>query len=330
MMAPSRYYWKVKIADGGRERIVSVESHDTALHVVFLFLDGVGIGKKDPRINPFFCAQMPTLKDLCGGDLPHTPFRNVSTDRSDLIAINATLGVPGLPQSGTGQTAMFTGVNGAKKFGRHFGPHPPSTLRQVIAEKNIFHQLKSKGKTVMFANAFPQRFFEYTDSGTRRLTVTTLSCQLAGVPLLTADDIRQNRGVSADFVRTHWPELGHPDIAPVTPRTAGRHLADLAASNHFTLFEYWLTDHAGHSQKMAFAVEVLEQFDEFLTGFLEACILDQTLILISSDHGNIEDLSTKSHTRNRVPGIVIGRNRHHMVRRIKNLTHITPAIVNLF
>jgi 2,3-bisphosphoglycerate-independent phosphoglycerate mutase len=307
-----------------------MNTQNSHLHIVLLFLDGVGIGKKNSDTNPFFRARMPTLITLCGGELPHTPFVKKSTDQAELIAINATLGVPGLPQSGTGQTAIFTGVNGAKKFGRHFGPHPPSVLRQVIAEKNIFHQLKAIGKSVVFANAFPQRFFDYTASGTRRLTVTTLSCQLAGVPLLTVNDLQLDDAISADFFRTPWPELGHPEIKPITPQTAGKHLARIVARYDFTLFEYWLTDHAGHSQKMAFAVETLEHFDEFLTGFLESFDPCNTLLMIVSDHGNIEDLSTKSHTRNRVPCILVGERRHQLANKIKNLTHITPAIIRLF
>jgi 2,3-bisphosphoglycerate-independent phosphoglycerate mutase len=308
---------------------LGITTQNTHVHVVLLFLDGVGIGMKDPDINPFFRARMPALTSLCGGELPSIPFKNTSTTHAEVLAIPATLGVAGLPQSGTGQTAIFTGVNGAKKFGRHFGPHPPSVLRQVIAEKNIFHQLKARGKSVVFANAFPQRFFDYTESGTRRLTATTLSCQFAGVPLLTANDLQRDEGISADFIRTQWPELGHPEIHPVTSETAGNHLASIAARHDFTLFEYWLTDHAGHSQKMAFAVEVLERLDEFLSGFLKQFDPNTTLFIIVSDHGNIEDLTTKSHTRNKVPCILVGKNRDQLVNRIKNLTHITPGILKI-
>jgi hypothetical protein len=307
-----------------------IETQNTNLHIVLLFLDGVGIGKSDADTNPFFRARLPTLEALCGGKLPHTPFKKKSTDQAEIIAISATLGVSGLPQSGTGQTAIFTGVNGAKKFGRHFGPYPPSMLRQSIAEKNIFSQLKAMGKSVVFANAFPQRFFEYTESGTRRLSVTTLSCQLAGVPLLAAKDLQRDEGISADFVRTQWPELGHPEIKPITPGDAGKHLAFIASRHDFALFEYWLTDHAGHSQKMAFAMEVLERFDEFLAGFLGSFDPGNTLLMIVSDHGNIEDLSTKSHTRNRVPCILAGKHCHQLAKRIKDLTHITPSIMRLF
>ena len=190
--------------------------------------------------------------------------------------------------------------------------------------------MKTIGKSVVFANAFPQRFFDYTESGSRRLTVTTLSCQLAGIPLLTGQELQRDEGISADFIRTQWPELGHPDIKPIAPKTAGKHLSHIVARHDFTLFEYWLTDHAGHSQKMAFAVEVLERLDEFLSGFLESFDPCNTLLLIVSDHGNIEDLSTKSHTRNRVPCIIVGKQCHQLKNQIKNLTHITPAIVRLF
>ena len=300
------------------------------LHVVLIFLDGVGIGRKDAETNPFFRANLPALTSLCGGELPHVPFKNISSRQADIIAVNATLGVSGLPQSGTGQTAIFTGVNAAKIFGKHFGPHPPSILRSVIAEKNIFHRLKQIGKSVEFANAFPQRFFDYTESGTRRLSVTTLSCKLSGVPLLTANELRYNKGISADFVRNKWPEFGHPEIKPITSHQAGTHLASIASQYNFTLFEYWLTDHAGHSKNMLFAIEVLEKFDEFLSGFLESFDPTNTLLMIVSDHGNIEDLSTKSHTRNRIPCILVGKHRQKLAGRIKNLSHITPAIMSLF
>jgi 2,3-bisphosphoglycerate-independent phosphoglycerate mutase len=309
---------------------MNAEDANTALHVVLLFLDGVGIGKNDAEINPFARAHLPALTSLCGGKLPFVPFKRISSEYADVIAVNATLGVTGLPQSGTGQTAIFTGVNGAKIFGRHFGPYPPTVLRSMIEKKNIFRRLKTINKSVVFANAFPKRFFEYIESGTRRLTVTTLSCQYAGVPLFTANELLLGSGISADFICGEWKNLGNPEVNPITPKEAGKHLAQIAAENHFTLFEYWLTDHAGHSKNMTVAVEVLERFDEFLSGFLDLFDPVDTLLIIVSDHGNIEDLSTKSHTRNRVPCILAGKHRDKLVNRIKNLTHITPAIVKLF
>jgi hypothetical protein len=214
-------------------------------------------------------------------------------------------------------------------IGRHFGPFPTTDLKPVIREDNIFGTLIRAGKRVVFANTFPRQFFEFTNSGTRRLTVTTLSCTMSGVPLLTADHLRQNMGISADITRERWQEMGYPDLPEIPAEEAGKHLADLSGDHDFTLFEYWLTDHAGHSMKMEFCVDVLERFDRFLGGFLANVDLAQTTAVLISDHGNLEDISTKGHTRNAVPCLAFGGQWNQILASIRNLTHVTPAIVKL-
>ncbi len=295
-----------------------------------LFLDGVGIGKKDSASNPFFSARLPYLRSLLGGNLPHRHSMRCRGDYTLVIPINATLGVKGFPQSGTGQTALFTGVNAPRLLGRHFGPYPISSQRNIIREKNIFHQLKSRGKRVCFANAYPQQFFEYIASGKTRFTVTTLACQMAEVYLRGADELRRNEGVSADITRGRWNDLGYPDMPTVTPREAGNHLSELSRSYDFTLFEYFLPDHAGHQQSMEQSIDFLERLDGFISGILETFDYSSTTLLITSDHGNVESLDVRTHTRNPVPLIVAGVHRNFIARRIKNLAHVTPTILRLF
>ncbi|MEX1139360.1 MAG: alkaline phosphatase family protein [Bacteroidota bacterium] len=297
--------------------------------VVLFFLDGVGIGTADPDVNPLFRAHLPVLRSLLGGKLFHKGLKSIRTRRAQVKPVNATLGIAGLPQSGTGQTAIFTGVNAPKMIGRHYGPFPTTDLKPVIREENIFATLLRAGKRVVFANTFPRQFFEFTNGGTRRLTVTTLSCMMSGVPLLTAGDLKANRGVSADITRQRWPEMGYPDLPEIPAEQAGKHLADLSREHDFTLFEYWLTDHAGHSQNMKSCVDIMERFDSFLGGFLARVDLKQTTVLLTSDHGNLEDITTKGHTRNPVPGLAFGRSAARVLAPIKNLTHITPGIVKL-
>lgn len=301
----------------------------SAPRVVFFFLDGVGIGKADPDVNPLFRASLPVLRSLFGGKMFHSGLKSIRTRLAEVKPLNATLGVAGLPQSGTGQTAIFTGVNAPKMIGRHYGPFPTTDLKPVIRQENIFAALLRAGKRVAFANTFPRQFFEFTNAGTRRLTVTTLSCMMSGVPLLTAADLKVNRGVSADITRQRWPEMGYPDLPEIPPDEAGKHLAHLSREHDFTLFEYWLTDHAGHSQNMKACVDVMERFDSFLGGFLTEVNLKETTVLLTSDHGNLEDITTKGHTRNPVPGIAFGRSASRVLAPIKNLAHITPGIVKL-
>lgn len=298
------------------------------MKVILLFLDGVGLGEENPEINPFFRSNLPHLRRLLGGELPSKNRGYYSNDGIRIVPVDVKLGVEGLPQSGTGQVALFTGVNAPERHGGHFGPYPPTTLRDVLEEKNILRQLLLKNKTVVFANAFPRQFFEYTRTGTLRLTVTTLACMFSGIPLLTSEHLSNDEGISADLIRERWPELGYPEIKKISAREAGNHLVTIAERHDFTLFEYWLPDHAGHKQDFAFAIEVLERLDGFLGGIIERIDFSTHLLVLISDHGNIEDLSTKSHTLNDVPCIVVGKKSQEFVEKIRRLTDLTPTIIN--
>jgi 2,3-bisphosphoglycerate-independent phosphoglycerate mutase len=295
-----------------------------------VFVDGLGMGQRYPTSNPLCVAQLPALRSMLGGEVPLLDRLTYESELTVLLPLDATLGVDGLPQSGTGQTALFTGVNGAKVIGKHFGPYPYSTLRPIIAERNIFRQLLDRGKSVAFANAFPQRFFEYILKHPSRRTVTTLSYQSAGLDLMRDSDLEAGVAVSADITGEGWMKLGYPDIVAIEPEAAGERLARLARQRDFVLFEYWLTDRAGHAQDMPAAVEVLERFDRMLAGVIGAMDKSDTILLITSDHGNMEDLSTKSHTRNPVLLILYGDQAPSLASAIgSDLTSITPFVVKI-
>jgi hypothetical protein len=295
-----------------------------------LFLDGVGLGVKDPSVNPLFAARMAALRSLFGGELPSLGRRRIVSDGAAVLPLDATLGVPGFPQSGTGQTSLFTGTNGAALAGKHFGPHPYSTLKPVIEERNIFRRLRDAGKSRLFANAFPQRFFDYLGSHPGRMTVTTLSATTSGVPLLRAEELARGAAVSADITNAGWLELGYPDIPVIPPEEAGKRLSVLSRQYDFVLFEYWKTDYAGHAMDPREAVNVLETFDAMLRGIIDSLDTGETLLLITSDHGNIEDLTTKTHTRNPVPLILYGAGALPFAGRFgpgADLTAVTPLLL---
>jgi hypothetical protein len=299
-----------------------------------LFLDGVGIGSSDPAKNPVAAARLPALRSLLEGEIPVAGRTSVWTAAATLLPLDATLGVGGLPQSGTGQTALFTGENAARLVGKHYGPHPYSTLRPVIQERSIFRRLLDMKRQPYFANAFPQKFFDYARRNGSRLTVTTLACQMSGIPLLHSEHLLRGLAVSADITGAGWRELGYPDMPVIEPPEAGRRLAALSTENDFVLFEYWKTDHAGHSDDFDLAVSVLETFDAMLGGIIEAADLRSTLVVLTSDHGNLEDMSTKTHTRNPVPFLLLGRGHAQLARRLQSmapagadLTHVTPLLL---
>ena len=300
------------------------------MKLLFLFLDGIGLGENDPEINPFVRANMPTLKSLLGGQTMIRQSAPYEGGRASLIAADAGLGVDGLPQSATGQAVLLTGVNVPAEIGYHYGPKPdPATASHL--SQSIFSTLKQAGKNVAFLNAYPPRYFDGIDSGKRLYSSIPLAVTNAGYPLFTKDDYYAGNAMSADFTGEGWQNfLGFPDAPLYEKRIAGHKLAALAQRYDFSFFEYWATDYAGHKQDMTAAVQVLESFDSVLNGLLEKWDDEHGLILLTSDHGNMEDLSTRRHTANAVPVLLIGNAaaRKKFSHALKDLTGITPRILD--
>jgi len=299
----------------------------------FFFLDGIGLGESDPDRNPFARASMPGLEEILGG-LPliasSAPYRG---KRATLLALDARLGVPGLPQSATGQVALLSGVNAPARIGEHYGPKPIQALAEMIAKDNLFRTLKMAGLQVAFLNAFPPAYFEAIASGRRLNGAIALAATRAGVPLRTLQDLQNGQAISADFSGAGLRDrLKLADAPIISYEEAGRRLASLGQAYDFTLFEYWLTDYAGHGQEMEAACRLLEDFDQALQALLAGWDDETGLIILTSDHGNLEDLSTRRHTCNAVPCLLIGsqENRQNFSADLKDLTGIAPATYRFF
>jgi 2,3-bisphosphoglycerate-independent phosphoglycerate mutase len=298
-------------------------------HVLFLFLDGVGLGGNDRKYNPFLVAKMPVLKKFFGGIMPTTGHKTVNTSEMSFKPIDATLGIPGLPQSGTGQSALLTGKNTAKVIGKHFGPHLYSSLKPVVDEYNIFRKLQSCDKKILYANAFPKQYFKYLNSPKYRATAITHAWLSTGNRLHDSTTLQASKSLSADISNERWRKLGYADLPIISVQEAGRRLIDLTERNDFVLYEYYFTDHAGHNQSMNEAVEILEKLDGLIDGILQNLDHRSMLFLTTSDHGNLEDLSTKSHTRNPVPFLTVGRYHEELAKKVKNITDVAPAITDI-
>ncbi len=119
------------------------------------------------------------------------------------------------------------------------------------------------------------------------------------------------------------------DVPQFSPADAGEILAELTAIHRFTLYEYFITDKIGHAQSFEKAEIYLPQLAAFVRGTLRRIDLETTTVILTSDHGNIEDLSVRTHTLNDVPTIVWGRRRHEVSQRIKDLNDITPTVLSL-
>lgn len=294
--------------------------------VIVIFLDGVGLGDADPEANPFMHVELPTLQRLLG--VPHLTreMAGTATSQAALLGLDARLGVPGLPQSATGQTTILTGRNAPAAIGEHYGPYPNPALRDMLAQESLFRTLLQAGQPVAYANAYPARFLDRVQRGKGRLSANTQAAFLAGLKLRSGEDLRQGRAVAALFSNDFWPE---PDfkLPPLTARQAGGQLAALAEDHVLTFFEFWYSDLVGHRMERAESLKILGMLDDFLAGVLERLDSANSLLLVVSDHGNFEDWTTSKHTTNPSLTLLAGAGFRELIPHLHSLTDIKGAVL---
>jgi 2,3-bisphosphoglycerate-independent phosphoglycerate mutase len=290
------------------------------MSVILFFIDGLGIGSETPS-NPFY-------------DLPGAAILRFFQDREAdvpygglLARTDPRMGVEGRPQSASGQTTILTGINAPAVLGYHKQGFPNEALRQIIRHHSIFLQLKKiEHISTVFANAYPPQFFEVRP---RWVSATTNAVEAAGLSFLDFEHLLQQRALFQDYSNRALIARGFP-AREIEPEEAGHILADLGSRHDFTLYEYFITDKIGHNQDMEAARRELPRLCRFVESVLKRIDLSTCTLIITSDHGNIEDLSTRNHTLNDVPTLVWGKHSEKINTSVKTLSDITPAIVNIF
>ena len=287
-------------------------------NVLLFFIDGLGIGTRGSH-NPFDGLSDAEPLAIFQNEEPQISFNGV------LVETDARLGIEGRPQSASGQTTILTGVNAPAAIGHHKQGFPNRALLDIIREHSIFLQLqRARIEPITFANTYTKRFFE---NRPRWISATTAAVEAAGLRFNTVEDLNAGRAVYQDFTNAMLIERGE-EVAPRTPEQAGDVLASITKIHRFTLYEYFITDKVGHAQNFERARAVVKNLALMIRDLLERLDLSQTTVILTSDHGNLEDLSTRGHTLNPVPTIVWGAHRQQIANRISSLIDITPAIVH--
>jgi hypothetical protein len=243
------------------------------------------------------------------------------------VPLDTGLGVPGIPQSATGQTAILTGINAAALLGQHLEGFPNAALREVIGASNLFVQLLRHGRTCRFANAYARVPIQELPMMLR--SVTTVATLAAFGEALDRAALIQDRAVYHDLTRRGLPAQGVEGVPAIDEAVAAAHLRAVLRTVEFCLFEYFLTDHAGHRGTPEEQQRVLRSLDTFLAALLAGLNAATELLLMVSDHGNIEDGTRRGHTANPVPWVAWGCAESAARRRCTSLLDVTPKVLEL-
>ena len=279
------------------------------MSLLFVFLDGVGLGETNKEVNPFAAAHAPFLSAWLGGKVTRD-LKEIREENFVVTKVDGHARRRGSPAIRHRTTALLTGKNGAAIMNRHYGPWPGPTLKKVLDEGTLFSEVADAGGRIALANVYPRGYFWALEHGKQKLNVPVYAARAAGVQLRTEADYIDARAISADLTGAY---LHAQNGSPLrTPEEAGANLAALASEHDFTFLDFWATDRAGHRWTFTESVKLVEQLDAF---FQRARLYArgykrEVTLLVTSDHGNLEDKTTKSHTINPVPLIAFGPAAH--------------------
>ena len=287
------------------------------MRVLLIFIDGLGIGKHEAT-NPFDNLPEAAPLGIFAHETPILPFGGT------FIPTDPRLGIEGRPQSASGQTTILTGINVPKTLGYHKQGFPNQAMREILAEHSIFLQLEERGiEPNVFANAYTPQFF---DEEPRWKSATTVAVEASAMRFRTLADLQAGNALFHDFTNLLLNERDF-EVEEYTPERAGKILAHISAKHRFTLYEHFITDKLGHAQNLELAQLHLPRLAKFVLSAVKNVDLTETTVLLTSDHGNIEDLSVRQHTLNDVPTLCWGREKDFFAHRIKSLADLTPAII---
>ncbi|MCK4836874.1 MAG: hypothetical protein KAT17_09560 [Candidatus Aminicenantes bacterium] len=307
--------------------------------MIFIFLDGVGIGKPSPS-NPFFVSNSEYLPLYTGN--PGWP------DRTPVKPIDPLFGIKGLPQSATGQTTLYTGQIIPRLLNKHQGTYPNKLMRKIIKQYNILALLKKNRFRVSFINAYPvfAPFFtsnhvnihhdgqirfskQFPEFYKKRISVTSCMMILSQQKPFDEKDVESEKSIFQDYSNLTLKERGL-HLPEFSPEKAAEIIFNKSREFDFILYEYFQTDIFGHRKPIRECINLVENLNRLIRTLVASLDKKTDTLLITSDHGNLEDCSIRTHTLNPVPLILWGNNLEKMRNQINTIADISPAILDYF
>lgn len=291
------------------------------MRILYIFIDGIGFGSRRTDENPFSRFASSYLASLGGHDAELPDWQ--------IQELDAHQGFPGLPQSATGQTSLWTGINGSKVMGHHKTGFPGPSLVKVIEKHSIVKVFREHGYKAGLANAYSERYIDRLKKYPRFKSASTHVQLAAGLPLHTLEDLKKGEALYMDITHEAMHSL-HPELKarfPIqSPALAAQKLLGILRKHDLLLYEYFLSDKAGHKMDWEMSRWIIRTLEDFLDALVKNMDPTTELLVLSSDHGNLEDLTSKTHTHNPVPLFAYGKGAGELCQNAKTLVDVPRQI----
>ncbi|ABJ77170.1 metalloenzyme [Leptospira borgpetersenii] len=304
--------------------------------IFYMFIDGIGFGPDDPETNPFSRYANSFFLPLAGKSIPDNAPESLKN--TIFLKTDASVGIKGLPQSATGQTSLWTGINACKVLQRHLSGFPTFTLKKIISKYSIIRVLEEYGFKADLLNCYTPAFSEHVKKNPRHLSASTLIQMASDKPLKGMEDLRQGKGLYMDITHEYLKEFSKgylndsDELFQIRdPYKTGKSIIRNCKEDNYTLciYEFFLTDKIGHKMHWEAAEKYIGELESFLMGVLEELNSKEDQLIVTSDHGNLENLSVDVHTLNQVPTILYGKYTSQMEKKIRSIVDIPSAIYDV-
>jgi len=300
------------------------------MKLLLFFIDGLGLGTDD-ETNPARSLLEGIADVRFTADAAPAEFRE-----GILVSADATGGVPGRPQSATGQAMLMTGINAPAMLGYHLTALPNAELVALVEEQGLMKTLSLYGLDVTASNLYTPEFFRRREDlglkrGRNMLPVSALTIRSSGAAFRMIAAYERKRALFTDLTNRFLRDRGY-EIPLITADEAAHRMAGILDEADFVFHEYFATDSYAHKKRHEDLERALGEINLFLKTLMAETNRDDTAILVVSDHGNCEDALSADHNRNPVPILLLSRDEsiRDVFRGVESLDQVKGAIMAAF
>jgi phosphopentomutase/2,3-bisphosphoglycerate-independent phosphoglycerate mutase family metalloenzyme len=191
--------------------------------------------------------------------------------------------------------------------------------------------LTFRGRPVRFKGPEKNGFAELFTLAEINQNIFVHAARMAGVSLQTWDDVRRREALTSSMTHELEAEFsldffGQAPLPRHTPEEAAAIVVALARRHDFTFYKYQIPDLVSHTGKIELARQVFAVIEDFVEGILGAIDPATTVVIITSDHGHLEQVATShAHPKTKVPTWYFGPDAErvaHGLRRPENIAHL--------